>query len=72
MPDDPDAAIERRDFGHVVLVIGPDAASVGRAVREETATSGSRVLAFVGASDHPALTEMLAELGAEPVETHGG
>jgi hypothetical protein len=61
--------VERRDFGHVVFVIGPDAASVGRAVREESSGSAVRVLAFVGAPDHPALSEMLAELGPEPSET---
>lgn len=62
-------AIERRDFGTVVFVIGRDAASVGRAVREESAGSAGRVLGFVGAPDHPALTEMLAELAAEASET---
>jgi hypothetical protein len=74
-PNGPDGAdgpptVERRDFGHVVLVIGTDAAAVGRAVRDESAQSGGRVLAFVGAPDHPALTEMLTELAAEPEETH--
>jgi hypothetical protein len=63
--------VERRDFGDVVFVIGPDAASVGRAVREESNGPAARVLAFVGAPDHPALTEMLAELGAQPSETPG-
>jgi len=65
------APVERRDFGHVVFVIGPDAASVGRAVREESSGRTGRVLAFVGAPDHPALAEMLAELGAESTETPG-
>jgi hypothetical protein len=74
-PDAPDAAdeqpVERRAFGDLVFVIGADAASVGRAVREESAGAAGRVLAFVGAPDHPALSEMLAELGAEPSETTG-
>jgi len=64
-----EAPIERRDFGHVVFVIGTDAAAVGRAVREESAGAAGRVLAFVGAPDHPALTEMLTELAAEAPET---
>ncbi len=71
--DGPDEApvIERRDFGDIVFVIGTDAAAVGRAVRDESAGSGGRVLAFVGAPDHPALTEMLSELASESQETHG-
>jgi hypothetical protein len=70
-PVDGAAPVERRDFGHVVFVIGPDAATVGRAVREESSGAAGRVLAFVGAPDHPALAEMLAELGAEATETPG-
>ena len=72
-PDGRDEApeIERRDFGDIVFVIGTDAAAVGRAVRDESAGSGSRVLAFVGAPGHPALTEMLSELASEAQGTHG-
>jgi hypothetical protein len=71
--DEPDltATVERRDFGHVVFVIGTDAATVGRAVREESTISGGQVLAFVGSPDHPALTEMLSELVSHTAEqTH--
>ncbi len=70
-PVEEDVAVERRDFGDLVFLIGPDAASVGRAVREESSGAAGRVLAFVGAPDHPALTEMLAELGAASSETPG-
>ena len=73
MPEDPGAlpVVARRDFGDVVFVIGTDAAAVGHAVRDESAATARRVLAFVGAPDHPALTEMLNELAADAV-THGG
>jgi len=70
-PPEAPAPIERRDFGHVVFLIGTDAAAVGRAVRRESAGSGGRVLAFVGSPDHPALTEMLTELAAESPGTPG-
>jgi hypothetical protein len=71
VPDeaDPPVVLERRDFGHIVFVIGTDAAAVGRAVRDESAGSGGQVLAFVGSPDHPALTEMLSELAADTAET---
>jgi hypothetical protein len=68
-PDTP-TTIERRDFGDVIFVIGTDAATVGRAVREESAGSGGQVLAFVGSPDHPALMEMLSELVSDAPETH--
>jgi hypothetical protein len=70
-PSDASAKIERRDFGHMVFVIGTDAAAVGRAVRDESVGSGGRVLAFVGSPDHPALSEMLTELAAETPQTPG-
>jgi hypothetical protein len=68
-PDDV-PVVERRDFGDIVFVIGTDAAAVGRAVRDESAGPGGQILAFVGAPDHPALTEMLTELASESPETH--
>ena len=64
------ATIERRDFGRIVVVIGTDAETVGRVVREESSGSGRQVLAFVGSPHHPALSEMLAELVSEAPETH--
>jgi hypothetical protein len=68
---DGSTTVERRDFGHIVFVIGTDAATVGRAVRAESAGSGGQVLAFVGSPDHPALTEMLSELVSHTAEqTH--
>ena len=70
--DDTAVVVERRDFGHAVLMIGTDAAAVGRAVFDESVGSGRQVLAFVGASDHPALAEMLTELATEPSDTHRG
>lgn len=62
-PDLP--VLHRREYGDVVLVVGTDAAAVGRAVHDESGDPARRVLAFVGSPDHPALAEMLAELARD-------
>jgi hypothetical protein len=53
------------------VLIGTDASEVGRAVHDACSTGSARVLAFVGPPDDPSLTEMLAELATDPLETAG-
>ncbi len=64
--------IERVEADGVVVIVGPDAAEVGSAVRAAIAR-GERVGAFIGSADDPgfadALDEMRAELYGGPPES---
>jgi len=59
--------------GHVVVVVGDDAARVGEATRA-LADAGARVAGFVGdpVADAASLTEMVAELFPEPPPDSSG
>ena len=59
--------------GHVVVVVGDDAARVGETARV-LADAGARVAGFVGdpASDAASLTEMVAELFPERLPDRSG
>lgn len=56
--------IQRVEVDGVVVIVGPDAAEVGTAVREATARGG-RVGAFIGSADDPAFAAALDEMRAE-------
>lgn len=56
--------IQRLELEGAVIVVGPDAAEVGAAVRDAT-THGERVGAFIGSPEDPAVQAALDEMVEE-------